>query len=232
MALEQRVWLQLNDCLPPGSREHEDHFLHRQAGHREAQGPRVGVGLAGVSQLRLGLLPTGFDEVAFPVDHRDGLALTDEQVDAAHLKVLVNLDGEWHLAVHLVGGNRTGDGVVNADEFLRVLYQIGGMADDYDDELKREFGGRRAIEADDADIDTLAGEAAIQLRGIRGMTPKKRSCPLCGQPSQRVGEPCDGCGRPVTDKSLTDMASGTREAGFTNNPRKQEREPGTGRRTI
>ncbi len=48
-------------------------------------------------------------------------------------------------------------GALNVDDFLSVLMQIGGMANDYDDDLKREFGGRRAVDmANDEFAATLA----------------------------------------------------------------------------
>lgn len=56
-------------------------------------------------------------------------------------------------------------GAINDDDFLKALAQIGGMADDFDDELQREFGGRRAVDLADNEFE----EALAELEAVAGM---------------------------------------------------------------
>ncbi len=97
--------------------------------------------------------------------------LTDLDLDAAREAAIVEhlntLNDEWlfpkfvlypHLATIAIEYDLFAHDL-DGDAFLAVLFHLGSMADDHDDELKREFGGVRAIEADDDAIDALAADA-------------------------------------------------------------------------
>ena len=96
--------------------------------------------------------------------------LTDLDLDAAAeeaiLERLNEMNAEWlfpkfvlypHLGAITIEYDVFAYGI-NEDDFMRALGQIGGMADDFDDELQREFGGRRAVDLADPELQAALAE--------------------------------------------------------------------------
>lgn len=96
--------------------------------------------------------------------------ITDLDLDAAAeeriLERLNEMNVEWlfpkfvlypHLGAIAIEYDMFANAINDAD-FMKALVQIGSMADDFDDELQREFGGRRAVDMADAELEEALGE--------------------------------------------------------------------------